>query len=103
MTVTRLGTTVVWMFGPADILERRHKAGSFGDARGPFFLWQILDALSRDGFLCIVVPTLRDAFQIEACTIEPWCSADTAVPSGIMPGDADGYVPQWVVHRRPEA
>ena len=85
------------MIGFADILERCHEAGSFRDARRPLLQWQIPNALSCDGFLGIVVSVLGDAFQSEASGIQPRRGAYAAVPCGIVPGDADGNVSQWVV------
>lgn len=80
-------------------LRRAYEEHPRLEAPATYWIGEVLNALSGDGFLCIVIPVLCDALEVETRAVQPWRGADKPVPSGVVPRDADGYVSQWVVHR----
>jgi hypothetical protein len=61
-------------------------------------LRQFLERAAGDFFFGSVVTVIRNALQLQASTIQARISANAPVPTGVVPGNANGDVTQWKIH-----
>src|SRR5690625_4824138 len=72
----------------------RHVGRALRDAWWKLRLRQLLERFTGEFLFRVIVFVLRYVLELETCRVQLWAAADGAVPSVVVPGDADGDVAQ---------
>ena len=78
-----------------------HEGNAFRYARWPGRLRQFDQALCSAGQFRCQITTLTNTWEHQATAVVIGAGADVAIPTRVMPGDADRQVMRWQAHSPP--